>query len=61
MKHRSFIVAALNLLLHASDALVAFLKDSAGTIQIDYLSAAVVFSFVIFIGINIVTLILSCY
>ena len=41
--------------------LVAFLKDSAGTIQIDYLSAAVVFSFVIFIGINIVTLILSCY
>jgi len=44
-----------------SDASVAFLKDSASTIQIDYLSAAVAFSFVIFIGINIVTLILSCY
>jgi len=42
-------------------ALVAFLKDSAGTIQIDYLLVAVIFSFVVLIGVNTVTLALNFY
>ena len=42
-------------------ALVALLKDTAGTIQIDYLLVAVIFSFVIFIGVNAVTLVLRFY
>jgi hypothetical protein len=42
-------------------ALVAFFKDTAGTIQIDYLLVAVIFSFVIFLGVNVVTLVLRFY
>lgn len=41
--------------------LVAFLKDQTGTIQIDYLMAAVIFSFVVFIAVNVVTLALQFY
>ena len=41
--------------------LVAFLKDQTGTIQIDYLMVAVIFSFVVFIGVNVVTLALQFY
>jgi hypothetical protein len=41
-------------------ALVAFLKDTAGTIQ-DYLLVAVIFSFVIFIGVNVVAVVLRFY
>jgi len=38
-----------------------FLKDNAGTIQVDYLLFAVIFSFVTFIGVNAVTLALRFY
>jgi len=42
-------------------ALMALLKDTAGTIQVDYLLVAVMFSFVIFIGVNAVTIALRYY
>ncbi|HKS86882.1 MAG TPA: hypothetical protein VJR71_15485 [Pseudolabrys sp.] len=40
---------------------MAFLKNNTGSIQVDYLMVAVIFSFVVFIGVNVVTLALQFY
>ena len=48
-------------LKHQMRKLVAFMKDNSGTIQVDYLMVAVIFSFVVFIGVNAVTLVLRFY